>query len=613
MLKLGNRLKKFLPANQLAYLNGLDESGINELQPVIDLLEIQLQKIPKFYSAENVKANVKQVIAHFFIGSTDIYIIEYNEDTGELFTYTVLNSDFQNAEFGYSSLDEIQKNNFELDFYWEIKPLYKVNPLLEIPKIKNLLIGDEYFKQNPDNVLGVAQIKVRGDRGGKEEEVIKGTLKDALNKIQSNSVKEIPIDFNKKKKPTKKSKIDNITKAINNVSIDKSKEKALKYTDKTPILSLKDSYKLYNNQISPLELDAFLLSPPKHILNTIFSPTTQLSELISKGLLFYDLHGILVYRYHYLSGNVTDKLHELQLFEKDFSSKYGSGQFSKQIDELSNVQPLTKQVNSLNENDRILLLPHSEIAKSFLIDSVRDEFTRVRISEKTSLYDAFKSYLYYYVNSTELEPSSLEDVYKYIQNKSFVLKKDEKENLDAKQKADLKQVKETNAKKIGDILFTKFLSEALNDIDIQVLNSDWNRKFNGIVNADYNKIPVAFTFSKIFKKGAPLKLVPVQRNGVANYEHRGSLMLGYDVGVGKTLTAIACISNSIDTGRSKVPLLVVPDATYKKWKFEIVGGIGKSGKFEHGSAPHLKLKEFKNLNADFVYKEIKSYSESENK
>jgi hypothetical protein len=48
----------------------------------------------------------------------------------------------------------------------------------------NNLIADQHFKQYPSDILGEETQKKRGDRGENEyETIVKGTLKDALAKI----------------------------------------------------------------------------------------------------------------------------------------------------------------------------------------------------------------------------------------------------------------------------------------------------------------------------------------------------------------------------------------------------------------------------------------------
>lgn len=94
----------------------------DEYANTIEKLGQTLQKIPKFYEQDG-KGYDSIVYAHYFVGGTDIFITEREEENG-LFGYTILNGDYEMSEFGYSSLDELKSIRvLNLDFYWEPKTL----------------------------------------------------------------------------------------------------------------------------------------------------------------------------------------------------------------------------------------------------------------------------------------------------------------------------------------------------------------------------------------------------------------------------------------------------------------------------------------------------------
>lgn len=66
----------------------------------------------------------KTVYFHYFRGGSDYFVMEtdFNSDYTNIFGYAILNGDYQNAELGSESLDNLKKY-FELDFYFEPKPL----------------------------------------------------------------------------------------------------------------------------------------------------------------------------------------------------------------------------------------------------------------------------------------------------------------------------------------------------------------------------------------------------------------------------------------------------------------------------------------------------------
>ena len=82
----------------------------------------QLAKLPRLYATESIPAEEKIVYMHFFLGSADWYIVEYDGD--DLFFGFVNLGDPQNAEWGYVSFKElkgVRVGPFEVDndLYWE--------------------------------------------------------------------------------------------------------------------------------------------------------------------------------------------------------------------------------------------------------------------------------------------------------------------------------------------------------------------------------------------------------------------------------------------------------------------------------------------------------------
>ena len=77
----------------------------------------QLAEIPKLYETEKVPLREKLIYLHFFIGNCDWYIAEF--DGQDIFWgFSILNQDYQNAEWGYISFAElrfININGIEID------------------------------------------------------------------------------------------------------------------------------------------------------------------------------------------------------------------------------------------------------------------------------------------------------------------------------------------------------------------------------------------------------------------------------------------------------------------------------------------------------------------
>ncbi|MBO4601625.1 MAG: hypothetical protein J5651_00500 [Salinivirgaceae bacterium] len=95
--------------------------GWSELESTIARLDKQLAEMPKLYKQE--KLGKKAIVyAHYFFGSTDIFVTEADDEL--MFGYTILNGDCQSSEYGNQSIEEITNSKYcELDFYWDNKTL----------------------------------------------------------------------------------------------------------------------------------------------------------------------------------------------------------------------------------------------------------------------------------------------------------------------------------------------------------------------------------------------------------------------------------------------------------------------------------------------------------
>jgi hypothetical protein len=99
--------------------------------------EDRLSKIPKLYETEHIHLQDKLIYLHFFIGGCDWYIAEF--DGEDLFWgFAILNSDFQNAEWGYISFGELKfvKVGGWLEVDCELEEFWRVRKACEIEKIR---------------------------------------------------------------------------------------------------------------------------------------------------------------------------------------------------------------------------------------------------------------------------------------------------------------------------------------------------------------------------------------------------------------------------------------------------------------------------------------------
>jgi hypothetical protein len=96
----------------------------------------RLSKIPKLYETENIRPQDKLIHLHCFIGGCDWFVAEF--DGGDLFWgFAILNQDFEMAEWGYASFNELRSinvNGIEIDC--EVEAAWRVRRAAEIDKIR---------------------------------------------------------------------------------------------------------------------------------------------------------------------------------------------------------------------------------------------------------------------------------------------------------------------------------------------------------------------------------------------------------------------------------------------------------------------------------------------
>jgi hypothetical protein len=107
------------------------EEHLDTFSDAIERLAGQLKKCPKIHGTDGMKEH--PAIFHYFYGGTDMYMCEYEPETGVMFGFVILNGDLQNAEWGYINLVEIITIPvMNLDYHFEEQSveaaLYKQYP-----------------------------------------------------------------------------------------------------------------------------------------------------------------------------------------------------------------------------------------------------------------------------------------------------------------------------------------------------------------------------------------------------------------------------------------------------------------------------------------------------
>lgn len=116
-IPLDKAAQQFVPPMQLKTI----KSNM-EFNDVRERLNRIVSEMPMPYDTDGVKK--KMAMLHYFSKSSDWYIIEKDssKEQYQAFGYAVLNGDYENAELGYISIEELKENEdagVELDIYFE--------------------------------------------------------------------------------------------------------------------------------------------------------------------------------------------------------------------------------------------------------------------------------------------------------------------------------------------------------------------------------------------------------------------------------------------------------------------------------------------------------------
>lgn len=319
----------------------------------------------------------------------------------------------------------------------------------------------------------------------------------------------------------------------------------------------------------------------------------ELVRLVKSGALFFS-DGELLPEPIYTFGNIYDKIDRLEKDRDVIIEQFGNAVYDNHLQKLEERKPKPLSVADENPTERPHIPAYSKFAREYRLNSLRPE-SGVILEEMISLTDAFKIWLESLPMERFKESKAYNIIAYYIDGRypsnnmldSFV-----RERIAEMKKAGSSKVftdKEVNnirkeirediksaAKNEGEKLFSEFLFEAIPSPVQKDIDRQWNRLFNGDSEINYSSIPIGCELSATWN-GFPWEMKPVQREGVGFMEAVESGILAFDVGVGKTLTAIVEMAQALHDGKCKRALVCVPNGVYEKWKAEMFGQYDKKG------------------------------------
>lgn len=343
----------------------------------------------------------------------------------------------------------------------------------------------------------------------------------------------------------------------------------------------------------------------------------ELERLVRAGALFVGLDGELIPFPAFVFGNMYDRELEVRKMEAHIVEKYGQDVYDRHMSVLKEARPRVLSILDPNPRERPVITITADFARNprlFALKEVRTDYADVesakafkKVNGKVeyrkgkeamnlnfdgenaySLVQVFSAWLFT-LTAQDFDKSSAVDIVSYyVENRALY-----DENLNPTQKKQLKH----EAREEGEALFQRFLNEVPTYDDQLRLDLTWNRLYNAEAPIRYDKVPVGFECSDTFKQ-SQLAITPTQREGIAFGELTGSSICAFDVGVGKTMTAIVAAANGLYSGRWKRPLFIVPSGTKEKWVREMFGMKDKKGNYvTYGvlSGTKWKLNDWENL------------------
>jgi hypothetical protein len=331
-----------------------------------------------------------------------------------------------------------------------------------------------------------------------------------------------------------------------------------------------------------------------------------------KGLVAYDGKAYIPEAL-FFAGNIYQRVVAVKEAREAIIREIGEAAYDKQLARLEAAKPRPLIITE-DESNKLYLSPFDKIWRNFQPTQYTDG------NEPESIHWDF----YTWMKSLPEEDFTTEDnkfTTAYEIKTYWIDKARFNRGTDEATKAAIRR----NTSIIGAQLFDRFLTEQLSRDDKNRLAALWNSLRNNYRQIAYHKIPVGFEMNRRFK-GGELKIRPAQREGVAFMNSRGTGIVAYDVGVGKTMTAILGIIDGFKKGMFKRSLIPVPQKVYKKWIEEINGvyaeddiynytiknGKKKRGALKHkkgaliaeGILPHILVNDYDNLGVNLLNRAI---------
>lgn len=274
----------------------------------------------------------------------------------------------------------------------------------------------------------------------------------------------------------------------------------------------------------------------------------QEESYITKAIepyVFNDPIAGLVTKEEYLSGNILNKLEMAKFFAKEDKA------FEKNVKALEKVKPKTKPFEEIELYLGSNIIPDN-IVNQFFYDVFDVNYDVEYVSTLNTWLIKNRAYSR---KTAQYEPKGNRNFVDFLtsilNNKTIVIK----EKLDTGQTV-VNREATIDANMKADLLkkdFLKWLSSSENEAFRQMIEEDFNNRFNAVIPRTYN-------VETIILPGFNPQIIlrASQKVAIARVVQNGNTLMALDVGVGKTYSMIAAAMELRRLGRARKPVFVVP-------------------------------------------------------
>ncbi len=418
--------------------------------------------------------------------------------------------------------------------------------------------------------------------------------------VNSISSEQIPLEENKKTEPEKQ----------NSTSPKARKEKWNISKSKGDVMTAEEFSHLYGRDFDEREFPIWKATDWQGNIDLSKLSGDDIQYLSESGKYVEKNFGEWTHKELFTSGDIYAKIQEQrELYVKSDGNKIFA----------DNIKLLESAMKSPLEIEKIHFGVKTALAESFTIEHIDAEGNKVNLNLQESFilwaqnakladrkWRGDVDFATANISREELgEELSFYDIVNYIDGKpikaeavrgwrTYDMSEEEKaaEKAERRKEADLKRQARSDT---ANRLFDRYLHEGLSESDTKRLSAEYNRRFNSYVAPDYSKLPLFVDGMSAYKGDSKFKLYDQQIKGISFLCNKGNGLLAYDVGVGKTAAGIVATVNQIQTGRSKRPLIIVPNQVYSKWYTDI-----------RQLFPNIKVNDLYNFGKDSVEKYIDS-------